>query len=69
MCVKKMQDALRGKYLWCAMDELTDTTGRAIFCVVTGALEIEKYGDPFVVYVQAMENGVILNILFIKCNI
>ena len=52
ICVKKMQEALCGKYLWCTMDELTDTTGRAVFCVVAKALEIEKYGDPFVMYVQ-----------------
>ena len=51
------------------MDELTDNAGRAVFCVVSKALEIEKYGDLFVVYVQKMENNVILNKLFIKCYI
>lgn len=56
--VKKMQDSLLGKFVWCAMDELTDSTGRAVFCLVVGVLDSNKYHEPFVAYVDEMKNGI-----------
>lgn len=39
------------------MDELTDISGQAVFCVVAGVLDKDRYHNPYVVYVQEMHNG------------
>ena len=62
ICLKKMQEApcwislvsnkWINKHYWSC----------CFFFVVAGALEIEKYEDLFVVYVQVMKNIVILDL-------
>ena len=56
--VLELKQRFDGKFIWCAMDELTDVTGRAVFAVVAGIMDPTCFHKPFVIHVEEMSEGI-----------